>query len=190
MTSPRSRVEAAFADVPRAAYLPAALVGRAGEDVPLPIGHGATSSQPSTVAGMLELLEVHPGQRVLDVGAGSGWTTALLAHLVGPDGSVLGVELVPQLVEAAAARLEDSGMPWAGIEVAAPGVLGRPGEGPFDRILVSAMSSQVPEELVGQLSGSGRLVLPVAGRMTVVDRDGDEVRIHRAPGHYRFVPLR
>ena len=84
-------VTAAFEAIPREGFLPRDERRRAGHDGPLPIGEGQTNSQPRTVANMLRLLEVGPGQRVLDVGSGSGWTTALLAHLVGPTGSVLGV---------------------------------------------------------------------------------------------------
>src|SRR5699024_7586638 len=76
---------------PRARFLPASHRHLAGQDAPLPIGDGQTNSQPTTVADMLRLLDVREGNRVLDLGAGSGWTTALLAHLVGPDGEVLGV---------------------------------------------------------------------------------------------------
>src|SRR3954447_19953996 len=83
--------------VPRTGFLPGNARSRAGFDGPLLIGHGQTSSQPRTVAAMLELLDVRRGHRVLDVGSGSAWTTALLAELTGPTGSVIGVELVPEL---------------------------------------------------------------------------------------------
>ena len=79
-------VSAAFAAIPRAQILPAGLRHRAAEDNPLPLGYGSTNSQPWTVRHMLGLLDVPPGARVLDVGSGSGWTTALLAHLTGPGG--------------------------------------------------------------------------------------------------------
>ena len=190
MTPAGDRVRAAFAAVPRRDYLPAHQVARADEDVPLRIGHDATSSQPSTVATMLELLDPRPGDRVLDVGAGSGWTTALLAHLVGPTGQVVGVELVPELVAEAAVRLRRSGMRWLTVEVPAPGVLGHPAQAPYDRVLVSAMARSLPRELVDQLADGGRMVVPVAGRMVVVERHGDEVTERAAPGGYRFVPLR
>lgn len=190
MTSYDPRVAAAFDAVPRRDYLPAEVADQAGEDVPLSLGHRSTNSQPSTVAAMLELLGVATGDRVLDVGAGSGWTTALLAHLTGPEGRVTGVELVPELVEQAAARLEGSGMPWATVHPALPGVLGWPDSGPYDRILVSAMATSVPSELTDQLADRGRMVLPVRGRMIVVERHGDEVKQWTAEGHYRFVPLR
>ena len=90
-------VTAAFRAVPRAGFLPRRDRMRAGVDGPIQIGHGQTNSQPRTVEAMLRLLEVRPGDRVLDVGAGSGWTTALLAELTGEQGSVTGVELVPEL---------------------------------------------------------------------------------------------
>ena len=186
----RSRVADAMASVPRSDFLPADLRDRAHEDVPFGIGHGATNSQPSTVAAMLELLDPQTGDRVLDVGAGSGWTTALLAHLVGADGRVLGVELVPELAAAAAELLARRGVATATVETARPGVLGAPDRAPFDRILVSAMARTVPDGLVDQLADGGRLVVPVQGRMLVVGRLADRITTTMAPGYYRFVPLR
>lgn len=185
------RVEAAMAAQSRRRFLPAKERRRAWYDGPLDIGHGQTNSQPRTVRAMLELLDVHPGQRVLDVGSGSGWTTAILAELVGPTGSVLGVERVPELVETGGRNVRAAGMPWARVRAAAPGVLGAPDEAPFDRILVSAMANRLPEELVAQLGPHGVLVVPVAGRMLRVDRDErspDGRRVTRH-GSYRFVPL-
>jgi len=182
-------VTAAFEAVPREGFLPRRVRRRASYDGPLDIGHGQTNSQPRTVADMLRLLDVRPGQRVLDVGSGSGWTTALLAHLVGPGGSVCGVEIVPRLVEQGRANLEATGQSWATIQAALPGRLGLPDEDPFDRILVSAEATSMPDELVDQLAVGGRLVVPVLSRMTLVIRDADATRtsVH---GHYRFVPLR
>lgn len=182
-------VDRAFEQVPRAPFLPEDQRGRAGADHPLPIGFDQTNSQPSTVGAMLRWLEVEPGQRVLDVGSGSGWTTALLAHLVGPEGSVLGLELFPQLVEGARAALAQLDLPWATIQQAEAGVLGAPGSAPFDRILVSAEAEQLPEELVEQLADHGVMVAPVAGRMLHVVREGESVHVTRH-GHFRFVPLR
>lgn len=183
-------VDEAFARTPRAGFLLDRDRDRAGEDRPVPIGYDQTNSQPSTVAAMLELLDARPGHRVLDVGAGSGWTTALLGHLVGPQGRVVGVELVPALVASARPRLERSGMPWATIEAPAPGVLGSPEQGPYDRVLVSAMADELPHALADQLAEGGRMVVPVAGRMVVAERSGGRVRERTAPGYYQFVPLR
>src|SRR3954470_19728038 len=99
-------VAAAFESVPRADFLPRGWRSSASFDGPIPIGAGQTNSQPRTVEAMLRLLEVRPGDRVLDVGSGSGWTTALLAHLTGEQGSVTGVELVPELATWGAENLE------------------------------------------------------------------------------------
>lgn len=156
-------------------------------DGPLPIGSGQTNSQPSTVAEMLRLLDVRTGQRILDVGSGSGWTTALLAHLVGPDGQVHGVEIEPSLVRFGSDNLETTGQPWARIQSAMPDELGLPDRAPFDRILVSASPNELPARLVDQLAPDGVMVIPVAGVMLRVTNPGAVVTRH---GPYRFVPLR
>jgi len=185
------RVAAAMAAQPRERFLPERERRRAAYDGPLDIGHGQTNSQPRTVQAMLELLDVRPGHRVLDVGSGSGWTTALLAELVGPTGSVLGLERVPDLVLTGRANVEAAGMPWARVRASVAGVLGAPGEAPFDRILVSAMARALPEELVAQLAERGILVVPAGGRMLRVARYPDSREGRRATRHgsYRFVPL-
>ena len=172
---------------PREGFLPARLRRRAAYDGPLEIGHGQTNSQPRTVEAMLRLLDVRRGQRVLDVGSGSGWTTALLAHLVGPGGAVWGVELEADLVGFGAANLAATGQPWATVTRADPDVLGLPTHAPYDRVLVSAEAGSLPQALVDQLADDGVLVIPVAGTMLRVVNPGPVVTEH---GHYRFVPLR
>lgn len=179
----------AFAAVPRVGFLPEGERARAEYDGPIPIGHGQTNSQPRTVADMLRLLDVRPGQRVLDVGAGSGWTTALLAHLTGAGGLVVGVELEPELVTFGSANLARAGVPWASILPAAPGELGWPAMAPYQRILVSADGRRIPPALVDQLAEDGRLVLPVAGEMVLVARSGGRL-VTSTHGRYSFVPLR
>lgn len=182
-------VQHAFDAVPRAPFLPAALRRRSHADTPLPLSHGQTNSQPSTVFAMLELLDVRPGHQVLDFGAGSGWTTALLAHLVGRDGCVVGVERIAHLALGARASLDATG-PWpqASVRVATPGVLGAPDLAPFDRILVSAAASDIPPALIQQLGEGGIMVIPVDTVMTRVTRTQDELDVTEH-GLYVFVPL-
>jgi protein-L-isoaspartate(D-aspartate) O-methyltransferase len=181
-------VAEAFAATPRTGFLPRRARRRASYDGPIQIGHGQTNSQPRTVADMLALLEVHPGHRVLDVGAGSGWTTALLAHLTGPTGSVVGVELVPELVTFGVANLARVQRLWARIVEAEPDVLGWPTEAPYDRVLVSAEARELPQALVGQLAEDGRMVIPVSGTMLLVRASSGEPVVSEHGG-YRFVPL-
>nr|WP_206443791.1 protein-L-isoaspartate O-methyltransferase [Nocardioides sp. KC13] len=183
-------VRSAFSAIPREGFLPPEERDFAGFDEPLPIGHGQTNSQPRTVADMLRLLEVAPGHKVLDVGSGSGWTTALLAHLTGPEGMVVGVELEPSLVRFGRRNLAATDQPWARIEQAKPDVLGWPEDAAYDRILVSAEAQALPEELIEQLAAPGRMVVPVAGLMMLAERNPTGTVRLSSHGWYRFVPLR
>jgi protein-L-isoaspartate(D-aspartate) O-methyltransferase len=185
----RDAVDRAFAAVDRRDFLPRSRRGEAGADQPIAIGHGQTCSQPSTVAAMLRLLDVPWGAAVLDVGAGSGWTTALLAHLVGPGGEVVGVERVPELAAWGAANVARAHVPWARLIPADAGVLGVPRAGGWLRVLVSAAPQQLPDALVAQVARGGRMVIPVAGTMLVVERGDDGAVRTTAHGQYRFVPL-
>ncbi len=193
------RIAEAFARVPREPFLPVTERQNASGNVPLPIGHGQTNSQPSTVADMLRLLDPQPGETVLDLGSGSGWTSMLLAVLVGPAGRVLGVERHPELVDSSQAAIDavtadaphQETLAEVAIHAAIPGALGLPAEAPFDRILVSAGTETLPDQLVDQLALGATMVIPVAGEMLRVVRDGpgaDELTITRH-GWYRFVPL-
>ncbi|MGI8612513.1 MAG: protein-L-isoaspartate O-methyltransferase family protein [Nocardioidaceae bacterium] len=173
--------------IDRRDFLPTAQRRHADEDRPLPLRAGSTNSQPRTVAAMLRLLQVRPGHRVLDVGAGSGWTSALLAQLVGPTGSVVGTELDPELARWAAGNVAGYELPWASVRPALPGVLGDPEGAPYDRILVSAQARELPQALLDQLAPDGVLVIPVAGEMLRVAGRSLEITRH---GAYRFVPLR
>ncbi|WP_370617986.1 protein-L-isoaspartate O-methyltransferase [Mumia sp. Pv 4-285] len=182
-------IRAAMAAVAREDFLPEGQRKHASTDAPLAIGWGQTNSQPHTVEAMLRLLDLGPGMRVLDVGAGSGWTTALLAHLVGEDGSVIGVEIVPELRDLASAALSGYDPEHVRVELAERGVLGWPAEAPYDRVLVSAAARSLPTPLVDQLGDGGLLVVPVRGRMTRVVRSADGGTTVTEHGAYRFVPL-
>lgn len=190
-TSGRDSVAEAFAEVPRERFLPESERAHADSNLPLAIGHGQTNSQPSTVSDMLELLAPRPGDRVLDLGSGSGWTTALLAVLVGKEGKVLGVERHAHLIDEALAALGAFDFDNVEILAATSGVLGLPEEAPFDRILVSAGASELPAQLVAQLSIGGVMVIPVVGEMFKVTRIGPEEDAVKVSAHglYRFVPL-
>lgn len=188
-----AEVDRALRLVDRRGFLPAGQRRWADQDRPLAIGHGQTNSQPSTVAAMLRLLHVPVGGRVLDVGTGSGWTTALLAVLVGPTGRVLGLERDPTLAAWGAANLRTwtearGDVAPARIDVADPHALGRPVQDGYDRILVSAAAHSLPRDLVDQLAPGGRMVVPVRHTMTLVvlSDAGPRVTEH---GAYSFVPL-
>lgn len=173
---------AAFGRVDRADFVPEELKSLAYLDGPLPIGHGATISQPTVVAFMLELLSPAPTHAILDVGAGSGYTTALLCQVAA---NVYAVELEPALIRAANGALEK----YADIEIAqASGGFGLPQFGPYDRILVSASAAELPQELVDQLAPGGIMVIPVGSEIWKVAKN-DGLAIARYPG-YAFVRLR
>ena len=178
----------AFEKVDRKYFVPESFEEYIYIDAPLPIGNDQTISQPSTVAFMLELLEPHEGGRILDIGSGSGWTTALLCSIVGKRGSVQGLERVESLVESGQRNLAkfDFG-PHCGIQKAGES-LSRPGE-TFDKILVSASSSEIPEELFAQLKPGGVPVIPVRNSIFRFRKLPDgRIAKEEYPG-FRFVPL-
>lgn len=161
-------------------------------DAALPIGPQQTISQPSTVAMMLEWLEPQPGDRVLDIGIGSGWTMALLADVVGKTGHVYGIELDPDLAKSARERLKKLGLDNITV-TAGDGQRGWPERAPFDRISVAAAAPKPPPGLQNQLKIGGTLVLPVGTDtqeiQVITRRDQDDYQTVSHPG-FRFVPLR
>lgn len=182
------RIVEALKKIDRIKFVRPEFESRAYDDVPLPIHAGQTISQPTTVAFMLELLQPQPGERIMDVGAGSGWTTALLAELVGPQGYVYGVELMPDLIEFGRQNLNKSQIRNASI-IPAKKTLGIPEEAPFDRILVSAYSREIPADLIEQLVMNGRMVIPINHSVIKIDRmSEDEIEEDAYPG-FVFVPL-
>ena len=155
-----SQIIDAFRVVDRKYFVPDSFTEHIYIDAPLPIGNNQTISQPSTVAFMLEKLEPEEGDTILDIGSGSGWTTALLCHIVGEKGSVTGLERMDALVEQGEENLLKLQFGSHCRIQRAGEKLGLPGK-KFDRILVSASADEIPEELFLQLKIGGTLVIPV-----------------------------
>jgi protein-L-isoaspartate(D-aspartate) O-methyltransferase len=154
------RVLAAFARVPRSFFVPDEARDEAEADRPLEIGCGQTISQPYVVAAMIEALDMTGRERVLEVGTGSGYATAILAEMMPVGAEIRSVEIIPELAERARRVLAELG--YANVQVRlGDGALGWPEAAPFDAILVSAAPSEVPPALLDQLAPGGRLVLPV-----------------------------
>jgi protein-L-isoaspartate(D-aspartate) O-methyltransferase len=151
------RVVAAMAAVPRHEFVPRAHVERAYSDGPLPIGFGQTISQPYIVALMTELAQVREGDKVLEIGTGSGYQAAVLAELTD---RVYSVEIVPELARSAGERLARLGYRSVAVRDA-DGYLGWERLAPFDAILVTAAPDHVPPPLIRQLKEGGRMVIPV-----------------------------
>lgn len=183
------RVIAAMERVPRHLFVPEPYVPQAYEDHPLPIGYGQTISQPYIVAVMTELLQPEPTDKILEVGAGSGYQAAVLAELVA---RVYTIEIIPALAQEARERLARLG--YTNVEVIeGDGYLGYPAEAPYDGIIVTCAPDHIPPPLVEQLADGARLVIPVgpAGyhqELWVVERRGAEVRSKKVMG-VAFVPL-
>lgn len=182
------RVLEAFESVPRHLFVPTGVRHRAYEDSALPIGSGQTISQPSIHARYLQLLQLQGTERVLEIGTGSGYQTGLLARLCG---QVFTVERIGPLLEQARSLLAELG--FSNVEyLVGDGTLGWPDFAPYDAILVSAASPDIPEPLVQQLGEGGRLLIPVGPAdeqvlMMIVRRGERLVRQEIAP--VRFVPL-
>jgi protein-L-isoaspartate(D-aspartate) O-methyltransferase len=154
-------VIAALKAVSREDFLPEELRQHAWEDHPLPIGFGQTISAPHMYAFMLEAAQIHEGDKVLEVGAGSGYGAALLSYLVGRKGKVYTLEVVPQLVGFARTNLKKAGSKATVVE--ADGWHGYAKEAPYDKILVTAACPAVPAPLLAQLKEGGRMLAPVGG---------------------------
>jgi protein-L-isoaspartate(D-aspartate) O-methyltransferase len=182
------RVLAAMAAVPRAEFVPPEYQREARGDYPLPIGHGQTISQPYVVAWMTQELQVEPGMRVLEVGTGSGYQTAILASM-GAD--VYSIEIVPELAERARATLTRLGDADRVHLRVGSGYDGWPDAAPFDRILLTASPPDIPAALLDQLADPGRLLGPAGvawQTIVIVDKRGGELT-RRQSLPVRFVPM-
>jgi protein-L-isoaspartate(D-aspartate) O-methyltransferase len=184
------RVLEAMGQTKRHLFIPGRSCAIAYADRPIPIGHGQTISQPFIVALMTQLAEVAPDHVVLEVGTGSGYQAAILAHLVR---KVCTIEIIPALAEAAAKTLRDRGYDNVSVRLG-DGYGGWPECGPFDAIVVTAAPGQPPPPLIEQLKVGGRLVMPVGPayttqQLTVVEKIAPDKTTTRAVGLVRFVPF-
>lgn len=186
------RVFQAMLRVPRHLFVPPNYQELAYLDRPLEIGHGQTISAPHMVAIMVELLDLQPGHRVMEVGGGSGYHAAVMAELVRPDGRIFALELVPGLAERAQANLKRSRHDDVVQVMVRDGSLGLPEEAPFDRISVAASAPSIPAPLVEQLKEGGILLIPVGGpgyqELMMVRRHGKGT-VSEEKGSVLFVPL-
>jgi protein-L-isoaspartate(D-aspartate) O-methyltransferase len=184
------RVLQAMATVPRHVLVPEALRDAAYENRPLPIGHGQTISQPYIVAFMTDLLGLQPGDRVLEIGTGSGYQAAVLAEL---GMQVYSIEIIEPLGELARTNL--AGLGYDNIEIRiGDGYYGWEEQAPFDAIIVTAAASHIPPPLIRQLRPGGHMIIPVGSRFMVqqlvlVDKDENDEVTTRQILPVRFVPL-
>lgn len=180
------KIDQAFRAIPRRNFLPEEVQAMAAIDAPLPIGFGQTNSQPTTVALMLAWLDPQQDEKILDVGTGSGWTTALVAYFVGSGGMVYGVEKITELVEFGAENCRQLGI--SNVRFFPAGAsYGLPRFAPYDRILVSAAANKLPQELLVQLKSGGRLVIPIRNSIHIIDKNSEKPNDYTDQAHHGFI---
>ena len=192
-------MERALRTVPREEFVSPDTRNHAYRDSPLPIGLGQTISAPHMCVIMCEALNLEPGLKILEVGAGSGYHAALCAEMVAPQatqtpGHVYTIEIVPGLIEFAKGNLTRSGYDDRVTLIQADGGIGLPGHAPFDRILVAAAAPSIPEPLIDQLGPGGIMLIPVGGKgffqeLMMVEKDQDGKVVQKRWGGVAFVPL-
>lgn len=192
-----SRIIEAFSDIDREDFVPEEEIPEAHRNYPLPIGYGQTISQPLTVAFALELLEPKPGDKILDIGSGSGWQTSLLSHVIGETGHVYALEIISDLSRVGKQNSEKYEFIKKGIASfhVGDGWSGLADHAPFDKIIISAAAEEVPKDLLDQLKVGGRLVAPIGPDglqdIVLIEKRGEgseDIREERFPG-FTFVPL-
>jgi protein-L-isoaspartate(D-aspartate) O-methyltransferase len=182
-------IKKAFENVDRQNFVDGDYKVEAYEDYALPLAHGQTISQPTTIAFMLELLDAEVGHTVLEVGTGSGFTSALLSDIVGEDGKVISTEIIPELKEKAIQNLKSQNIHNVTIIATQQGTVGYSKGGKYDRILVHAGAEELPEQLVQQLKIGGVLVVPIKESVyKIVKKSESEFEEKEYPG-FSFVPL-
>jgi len=184
------KVESAIRKIPRHEFVPTLFKEEAYEDIPLQIMKNQTISQPSVVSRMTEWLDVQEGQKVLEIGSGSGWQTAILSYLV-RHGKVYSIERHSELAEFAKKNLDKLGITNAEI-ILGDGSLGFPEKSPFNRIIITAACKKIPEQLLEQLSTDGLLIAPVGEfpqSLVLLKKTSDGIIEIKNQTGYVFVPL-
>lgn len=181
----------AFLKIDRADFVPATLMNEAYGNYPLLLGFGQTISQPYTVAFMMELLNPQIGHAILDVGSGSGWTTALLAHIVGQTGQVIAIERIPELFTLSQQNLKKYNSITEKVVrgFCGNGAAGKKEYAPFDRISAAAALQEIPRAWKKQLKIGGRIVAPVGSKITVLDKKSEDYFEQRDYPGFSFVPF-
>jgi len=186
------RIIGAFREIKRADFMPEDMRNLAELNEALPIGYGQTISQPLTVAFMLEQLQPESGDNILDIGSGSGWTTALLAQIVGPKGKITAIEIVPELKEFGEKNVAKYNFIEKGLveSICADGSKGYKKEAPFDKILASAaVQGKIPQAWKEQIKIGGRIVTPIGSSIWVlIKKSKTNFEQTEHPG-FAFVPL-
>lgn len=180
------RIVEAFEKVRRESFVPEHLKGYAYEDMALPLDDGSALSQPSAIVFMLNQLDLHQGQKILEIGSGSGYFLALLSEII-KNGNIYGLELNKNLAVISKMRLTND----TNVEIFHKnGFNGLPEREPFDRIIVSAATSELPERLISQLKEGGVLIVPIKQSLfKIVKRADNHREITEFPG-FSFVPLK
>lgn len=184
------RVIEAFKKIDRSNFVIEPVKNNAYVNAPLAIGFGQTISQPLTVAFMLEKLDVQPGHKVLDVGSGSGWTTALLAAIVGEKGKVYGIEIIPEIYEFGKANVMRYSFLNKGIVemYCGNGLEGLKEAAPFDRIMCSAAVQEIPPAFKDQLKIGGKMIFPMNNSLWLMSKKNEtDFDTEEYPG-FIFVP--
>ncbi len=185
------RIINAFLKIKREDFLPEDLKHLAYLNEALPIGYGQTISQPLVVAFMLEKLDPRPGEKILDIGAGSGWTSALLAEIVGEKGKVIAIEIIPELVEFGKKNVSKYNFIEKGRVkfICGDGTKGYAQDAPYDKILCSASAKEVPNAWKEQLRIGGKIITPIKNSIVELTKiDEKEFQTLEYPG-FVFVPL-
>jgi protein-L-isoaspartate(D-aspartate) O-methyltransferase len=175
----------AFKKVPREDFVPNEMKKYSYVNEPLPIGEGQTISQPLTVAFMTEHLAVGRSHKILEIGSGSGYQSAILSEIVGPKGKIITIEVIPKLALFAEKNLKK----YKNVKViCCDGSNGYEKESPYDRVIVTASAPNIPKPLIEQLKNNGKMIIPIGNEMYLIEKHEKKIK-ETMLGYFVFVPL-